>query len=180
MRPGIRSFLALALVLAAAAPVAAELYRCEGADGRAVFTDQKSACPGAEAYEPVGRVTSAGKSEEASPAPAAPAARGLTSPETSAEEILKRQWQQKKLEAEQAVQQVRDRRDQLQPLVSHCNRGGWVTARDDAGIKQRVNCSELKREFAGLEEAEAQARDYLDEGLAEDCRRAGCLPGWIR
>lgn len=176
MRPGIHCFGMLVLALAAAVPAGAELYRCEGPDGRAIFSDQQSACPGADAYEPVGRVTSSGRSEDAPPA----AAPGLASPESSAEEILERQWREKKLEAEQALRQVRERRERLQPLVSHCNRGGWVTARDDAGIKQRVNCSKLKREFAGLEEAEGQARTYLEEGLAEDCRRAGCLPGWIR
>jgi hypothetical protein len=49
--------------------------------------------------------------------------------------------------------------------------------RDDAGIQQVVNCSELKREFHALERQEAAARDYLATGLPEECRRAGCLPG---
>src|SRR5262249_55720142 len=34
----------------------AELFRCKGPDGKTIFTDQKSTCPGAEASEPAGVV----------------------------------------------------------------------------------------------------------------------------
>jgi hypothetical protein len=43
-----------------------------------------------------------------------------------------------------------------------------------------ANCSELKHELDEVETQEAAARDYLATGLAEECRRAGCLPGWVR
>ena len=64
--------------------------------------------------------------------------------------------------------------------MSYCNRGAYITTRDDAGIQQVVNCSELRREFHDLEAKEAAGRDYLANGLAEECRRAGCRPGWLR
>jgi hypothetical protein len=51
---------------------------------------------------------------------------------------------------------------------------------DDAGIKQAVRCSDVKKELKALEQQEASARHYLQHELAEECRRAGCLPGWIR
>ena len=51
-------------------------------------------------------------------------------------------------------------------------------------IKQRV-LDLLERawteERALLERlTEEEAERYLREGLEEDCRRSGCLPGWLR
>jgi len=156
-----------------ASPAGAELFRCTTPDGQTIFTDQKDTCPGAEPFEPSGVVHSA---ETPSAPPAAP--RNPLADQAQAEQA--HIWQEKKRDAEQAIEQIQAHRDYLQQYVSHCNRGGWVTTRDDAGIKKRVNCSELRAEFNGLEEQEAAARDYLENGLAEDCRKAGCLPGWIR
>ena len=51
---------------------------------------------------------------------------------------------------------------------------------DDAGIRQNVPCDDLRRELAELERERAELRAYLEGGLAEECRRAGCLPGWLR
>jgi hypothetical protein len=38
----------------------------------------------------------------------------------------------------------------------------------------------VRRDYASLEKQQEETRAYLDEGLEEECRRAGCLPGWIR
>jgi len=154
----------------------AELYRCEGPDGEPVFTDQKGVCPGAEGFEPDGVVLQA-------PSPTAPPAAILRrnrilsdhAAESGAEE-----WQQKKREAEARVQQIQVQRDRMKPYVGHCNRGGYVATRDDAGIEQMVNCSQLRERFAELDAEEAKAKAYLDDGLPEECRKAGCEPGWIR
>ena len=89
-------------------------------------------------------------------------------------------WKQKKLEKEQELEQVVARREQLRELVSHCNRGGQAITLDDAGIKRRLSCTVVREEFSSLDTREASVRSYLDEGLKEECRRAGCLPGWIR
>src|SRR5512134_3798190 len=43
--------LAAALLLGAGA-VEAELYRCQGADGKTLFTSDRSQCPGASAHRP--------------------------------------------------------------------------------------------------------------------------------
>jgi len=166
-------FMALALVTGA--PVTAELYRCEGPDGRAIFTDQKSACPEADEYVPDGRITNAMPKRVPGPA-----RRQSQATNAEREEVVALQWRQRRIAAEQALTAVLERRAGLQPAITHCNRGGYVTVRDDAGIKRRMSCSVLKKEFAALEGHEARARDYLETGLAEECRKAGCLPGWIR
>jgi hypothetical protein len=178
--PVLTFLLALALPATAAR---AELFRCTGPDGKAIFTDQKHTCPGAEPSEPAGVVhraeTPESRHDAADPADAAPAApsREPQAPDTHSEAA---QWKQKKLDAESAIEQIQARRESMKPYVGHCNRGGWVRTRDDAGIQQVVNCSILKREFNALETQEAAARDYLANGLPEECRRAGCLPGWLR
>jgi hypothetical protein len=162
-------------LLAAAAD--AELFRCTGPDGQTIFTDQKDTCPGAEPFEPSGVVLEAptpGGTERAAPPAAGPS---LADDALAAQA---EQWKRRKLEAEQAVERIRQRRDWMKPYVGHCNRGGYVTTRDDAGIQQVVNCSELRREFNSLEAQEAAAREYLTAGLPEECRKAGCLPGWLR
>jgi len=163
----------LALSGLLASPAGAELFRCTTPDGKTVFTDKKDTCPGAEPFEPSGEIQSA---DTPSASPAAP--RKPLVDQAEAEQA--RLWADKKRNAEKDLERVRKRREYLQQYVSFCNRGGYVTTRDDAGIKTRVNCSELRAEFNGLEEQEAAALDYLQNGLAEECRKAGCLPGWIR
>jgi hypothetical protein len=160
----------------------AELFRCKGPDGKPIFTDQKHTCPGADPSEPAGIVHRAPTPEvvprDANAPPSAIAA--PDAPVTDEAVDAAAQWKQKKLDAEQKVEQIRARRDWIKNYVSFCNRGAYVTTRDDAGIKQVVNCSELHRELHSLETQEAAARDYLATGLPEECRRAGCLPGWLR
>lgn len=157
-----------------------ELFRCVGPDGEPIFTDQKGTCPGAEPFEPSGVVHGATRPSSATPGttPANP-----PDPRSLAEEAEAAQaqlWMQKKQQAEQEIAAIQARRDWMRPYVGHCNRGGYVTTRDDAGIQQVVNCTELRREFAALEAKEAAAREYLEVGLPEECRKAGCLPGWLR
>lgn len=170
--------LGAALALAAATSASAELFRCVGPDGKLVYTDQKALCPGADPHEPSGTVLPL----EPTPAPARPAASAPAEPalDPGTEAAMAAHWQQKKRDAEDVVAQIQQRRDWMQPYVGHCNRGGYVTTRDEAGIKQVVNCSVLRREFDSLEQQEAAARDYLSRGLRDECRKAGCLPGWIR
>jgi hypothetical protein len=43
-----------------------------------------------------------------------------------------------------------------------------------------VSCEELEAEQQAVRSDEKRLEAYLDEGLEEECRRAGCLPGWIR
>jgi hypothetical protein len=164
----------LALTLTGSA-ARAELFRCVGPDGKTIFTDQKHTCPGAEPTEPSGVVHRA-ETPESPPAPAAPSRE--PAPDETSEAA---QWKQKKRDAELHLEQVSSRRDAIDDFANNCYRAGYkVVTRNEAGIKERVNCSVLKRQLQELETEEAAAREYLANGLAEECRRAGCLPGWVR
>jgi hypothetical protein len=172
---------ALAIGLGAA-PAQAELFRCTGPDGKTIFTDKKDACPGAEPFEPSGVVHKA-VTPPSPPDPGggpAPASRRGDPLAEEAQQSAAAQWKMRKAEAEQRVESLRSQREYIEKYVSYCNRGDYVTTRDDAGIKRVVNCSELKREHGELERQEAAAIEYLETGLADECRKAGCLPGWVR
>ena len=173
--------LAMLAVPALATAAHAELFRCTRPDGKPIFTDRKANCPGAEASEPAGVVHHAETPESPAPkADAHPAAPSSDPPAQSAEETAAAFWKQKKRDAEQRLDQVHERREWIRKYVSSCNRGAWVTTRDDAGIQQVVNCTDLHRELTALDTQETDAREYLATGLADECRRAGCLPGWLR
>jgi hypothetical protein len=174
--------LAIALAVALGSPPAhADLLRCETKDGNVIFTDDPSVCPGAKPFEPSGAVHSVKPV-----APAAPNRRSRIEAmerqrlADQAEAGEAERWKLKRREKEEELRQVQLRRDDLLGLMSWCNRGGRVVTYDDAGIKQAARCSDIRRELKSLDQQEASVRLYLDETLAEDCRRAGCLPGWIR
>jgi hypothetical protein len=160
-----------------ASQVRADLLRCTGPDGRTVYTDDKSVCPAATPYQPEGVVHSV---EPAAPAPpdATPVRRELRSPDRTSPEALR--WRGLRRSKQEELERVASERSGLLGFVAWCNRGGSVFTRDEAGIKQSVRCNELNDRLAALDAREAELRDYLENGLAEDCRRAGCLPGWIR
>lgn len=189
VRSGGRGLLLASAVVALFAPDArAELLRCKGPDGKTIYTDKPALCPGAAPFEPSGSVQKA----PGSSAPAAPSVPGVPSVpgqqtrqerqglRQAADKARAAQWAAKKRAAEEELEQVIARRDHLTGFIAHCNRGGYVTTRDEAGIKDVVSCNALKRDFAALEQREAQLKSYLRDGLKEECRRAGCLPGWIR
>lgn len=160
----------------------AELFRCAGPDGRMVYTDDKSVCPQAKPYQPDGVVHGVDPSPQPEPAAAEgrPARAALRGRAQDAEAGEAQVWRERKRAKEDELRQVAAQRDRLHGYVAWCNRGGQVITRDEAGIKQNVRCNELNDRLAALDEREEQIRDYLENGLAEECRRAGCLPGWIR
>ena len=174
-------FLALLVASSLATAAHAELFRCTGPDGKPVFTDRKDTCPGAEASEPAGIVhrteTPEGPQRDTD---AVPAARSSEPQAPDAAEQAAALWKQKKRDAEHRIEEIHARRDWIRKYVSYCNRGAYVTTRDEAGIQQVVNCTELHRELTSLDTQEADAREYLATGLPDECRRAGCLPGWLR
>jgi hypothetical protein len=65
--------------------------------------------------------------------------------------------------------------------VRWCNKGHGVTTENPrTGIREQVSCSEIDAERARLEPELEERRAYLATGLEEECRQAGCMPGWIR
>lgn len=165
-----------ATVLVFAAPSAAELFRCTGPDGETIFTDQRGVCPNEESFEPDAVIHKATDTTTGRAAMARHRQRVATRAADSQEQA----WKQKKADAQARIDQIQERREKMKPYVNHCNRGGYVTTRDDAGIEEVVNCSQLRHDFAKLDELEQDAANHLSTVLPEECRKAGCLPGWLR
>ena len=173
--------LSFTLLLSAAAPAPAELYRCIGPAGRLVFTDDASTCPGASTHEPSGALQT--HRSEAPPSPTTAPARIRRRPNVHLEDgqtAMKNHWQTKKREKQNELRVLQERSDYLSRFVSGCNRGADVIARDDNGIKRTVPCDEIRAEYEQSLERQESIREYLDNGLQRECRKAGCLPGWIR
>jgi hypothetical protein len=185
MRFSISGLLLLAIAWVAAS-AQADLLRCKGPDGRTIYTDKKALCPGAEPFEPSAELQQAPGAESpdgaAAPAPFderrdRAAARKRAA---EAEEGEARRWRLKKEKGEDALEALTRRRAELDDFVTWCNRGGSVVTRDDAGIKRSVSCATIRKQYAEIDGEEAKLRGYLTRGLSEECRKAGCLPGWIR
>jgi hypothetical protein len=182
-RRSARTIALAAAFLAGATTLAnAEMFRCVAPDGSVTFTDNAAACPRAQKHEAEDRIQRVSPGVEA----VGPAAmRRADSPskvelDLEAEEAQKQVWQQKKREAEARLRDLEAREARLRRLVVGCNRGAEIITRDVTGLKYEVPCDEVRSEHRATELEAEQLRDYLDSGLRRECRRAGCLPGWIR
>jgi hypothetical protein len=164
-------WLLAALLLAMVRPVlAAELYRCEDSGG-VRFTSNPGSCPGARRHEVRGQVqTVPSHTPSAAPAFSAPVA-------VEAEESV---WRRKRHEAQLELEAMRERVSRFEDLVGWCNRGGSLALKDETGLRQAVSCDEASKERNRARARVARLEAYLAEGLEDECRRAGCLPGWIR
>lgn len=166
----------LVATLFAGAPLAgAGLYRCIVPGGGIRYTDDASACPGAPRYEPRRRVQ---RFERPAPAPdPLPAARAPS----AAPEAGEATWRQKHREARFAFEELTREVASLRRSVGWCNQGRKLLVRDEAtGLNRQLSCDAVRaREQARSAELE-RVRAYLDGGIQEECRRAGCLPGWLR
>jgi hypothetical protein len=157
-----------------------------GSDGQVIYTDNKALCPGAKPFEPAGEIHFGSKPAASGPAAIRenPLENRLRRAQArlraaEAEEGEAQRWRDKKLRLEQELVNLDERRTYLEKFVTLCNRSGYVITRDKSGIKRRVKCKTIKTQFVtvGLDHERVQA-DL--EGLSEECRRAGCLPGWLR
>jgi hypothetical protein len=174
-----RLLLGILLVGGLSADARAELFRCEDADGRITYTDNPAACPGSRPHEPRGVVqkvlggsTASPRRPGASASPSAPAA--------PVEATAEQTWRQRKQDKEAELAQLESKQEHLREMVIWCNHGGEVVHRDEIGTPSTVPCGDLRSEFDSLEARIAAVRHYLDEEIQEECRRSGCLPGWIR
>jgi hypothetical protein len=177
------SLIAIVVTTAAAgapSPASADLYRCTTPDGRTVYTDNRAACPGAEKHEPRGKVQTLRTEESLEPAAPAPRARDSSVRQIENERAQKAHWQQKKRMKEEELRALQERHAQLEQYVTACNRGSEIISRDETGIKFRVSCDRIRKEYQEAETLQESIREYLETGLERECRQAGCLPGWIR
>jgi len=167
-----------ALVLLTVAPPAqAEIYKCVGPDGKTLFTSDASQCPGAKRHEPTGRIQTLPTPSSPSGA-AVPARRrgGSPAPSGGGEAL----WRGKKMRAEAELRDLGHRIEYVRQAVKWCNRGHSLYAQDETGLRHEYDCDKVQNEFEQLKARQSGLRVYLDEGLEDECRRAGCLPGWIR
>jgi hypothetical protein len=168
-----------AAVLWVVTPVApdarAGLFRCQRPDGSVVYTDSQATCPGARPHEPQATVQSVDIAE--SSRRLAPAPRTFA---PAAGELAEAQWRNKKQQAEQELEQLTLRASEIEPFITTCNRGGYLWMKQDNGLKKRIPCSGLREHFAELESRRTSLHEYLEHGISDECRRAGCLPGWLR
>jgi hypothetical protein len=159
----------------------ADLLRCKGPDGKTIYTDNKALCPEAKPFEPAGAIQPGPPAANESGDPLADrqqrAADRQRQAETEAGEAAR--WRDRNRQLSEALAGIQERRSYLASFLAMCNRGGSVITRDAAGIKRPVPCKDIRAEYASLADEEARAQAALDE-LPEECRRAGCLPGWIR
>ena len=171
------------LALCAVAPrdvAAAGLLRCQGPDGRTVYTDDKSVCPDSQPYEPAAAVPEVSTPSRDPAAGDASRARAVREREEQTSSAQAAAWRQRRMDKEDELRRATSEYDYLKSYVAFCNRGNYVFTDDDSGIKTQVSCRDLSARLAALDTRVQGLRDYLDRELPEQCRRAGCLPGWLR
>jgi hypothetical protein len=171
--------LLLAAVLALGTSEAArtEIYKCVGADGKTLFTSDRSQCPGAERHESRGRVEPVPTRSRPSVRRPPASRRGQAIGGAEGNKAL---WGGKKLQAETELRDLELRLEYVRRAAGWCNRGHTLYSEDDNGIRSGYDCRNVQNEYQEVKARLAGLRLYLDEGLEEECRRAGCLPGWIR
>lgn len=164
------------LALVAWEPALAEIYKCVGADGQTLYTSDQSQCPGAEEHQSTGRLETV--TSQPRPSVRRSPARSLRStPQVAGGEAL---WRGKKLRAETELRDLEGRLEYMHRAVGWCNRGHDLYVEDKRGIRSGYDCGKVQNEYQQIKARVAGLRVYLDEGLEEECRKAGCLPGWIR
>jgi len=171
--------IAIWIIFPVAQDARAGLFRCQRPDGSVVYTDSQATCPGASPHEPRGAVQSVDVTEPTrrSVPASAQEPRAFT---PGAEDSAEAQWRNKKQQVEQEIEQLTLQTSEIEPYLTICNRGGYLYMTQDNGLKKQVSCDSLRTTFAKLESRRASLHEYLEHGLRDECRRAGCLPGWLR
>lgn len=172
-----------------AAPAAAEIYKCVAADGSTIFVSNPDNCPsGAVApHVPKGAFHAIEKAPEpaseapeaAPPQPAAPQAPARAAAAAS-EEALAAQWKRKRVDAEAELEKIRANIGEWGKIATWCNRGGSLAIEDEVGDSQPYDCAQAVEAHAKMTVRLKELEEYLDGGLRDECRKAECLPGWIR
>ncbi len=165
-----------------AAPATAEIYKCVGPDGKTTFTSSPGACAGAVPHQPRGTVQTVPSSPSSAGRPPARTQRAAKpAPTTAAQDSAQEaRWRAKRTEAEKEKAKIDANLDSYRRVVTGCNRGARYTIKDDTGIKREFSCEEARGTYEQMQQRRAELDTYLSGGLADECRRAGCLPGWIR
>jgi hypothetical protein len=186
-----RSIALAAALLIAGAPAGAELYRCTSPVGAVLVTDDARACPGAERLGSAARVTrhGAAQAEVAPSQPSARATEGEAGPQSlppdaavfpadrpsrpaprSADEAIWRSYfRQKQDEQREVAKRIASLESTAKRACDEMEHG-----------RQSYACRLAKAELEGERERAERLEAYLADGIEDDCRVAGCLPGWVR
>jgi hypothetical protein len=178
-------FAALIVAFTLGAPAQAEIFKCVGPNGDVRFTSDAAQCPNAAPHAPkeiaVQRVAKA-QPRLASARPGAPAKlRSGPPPPSAPSAAMEATWRGKKQEAENTVRTLEAAQKRILAAVRWCNKGYGV-AKENArtGLREQVPCDDVDAEKMKIDAELERSRTYLATGLEEECRRAGCLPGWVR
>jgi hypothetical protein len=181
MRGAASLVLGVALALAAR-PAGGEIYRCKGPDGKTIFTSDAAACPGTLPHAPsrdVQRVDGAPDGPDGGGhAPGALAGEAGELPES--DDAQAAMWKRKRVGAEVELAEIDRSIGDFREVVTWCNRGGDLVLEDKVGVREEYSCEEAQATYDKLSRRQKELRRYLNGGLEDECRRAGCLPGWIR
>ena len=175
-RMGMGLIVALGVLIAPTA--SAEIYKCVGRDGKTVFTSGPSTCPGRKPHEIRGTLQTVPMAERSVPARRTRSSAGPAAP--AVEDGQAAMWRRKRAETERELVQLREQVPDYYKYVGWCNRGSDLYIRDEAGMKRGFSCKRVRSEHERLVKRQTELEAYLEDGLAEECRKAGCLPGWIR
>ncbi len=161
----------------------AEIFKCVGPNGDVRFTSSAAQCPNAQPHTPSDSAVQRVEKDQplASARPGAVSARRrapAAADDSSGSEAL---WRNKRAEVKQELQEIEAQIAHIQKAVRWCNDGNLLWVEDDrTGIREDVPCSAIDARKEQLEGEKERVEQYLAEGLEEECRRAGCLPGWLR
>jgi hypothetical protein len=180
-----RWILSLAVTLAFASAARAEIYRCVSANGEVRFTGDASQCPNAAPHAPRAETLQRAERPEAPLASARPgvgaSGRRPAAPAREASGAEEAAWREKKAEAESKVRSLESDHERVMAAVRWCNKGDGVLKENArTGLREQVSCRSVDADRARIEGQLEEARAYLESGLEEECRQAGCMPGWIR
>jgi hypothetical protein len=175
LRGGLALVLGLACVLFAAGAQAA-IYKCTGPDGKTIYTGNRSQCPNAKPHvlkKKVQTVVDDGAVRRRRPGPAARRS-------GARDDGLERMWKSKRPAAERNLMEAEERLSKMQNVIRACNRGGEWYRIEESGIRTHISCEELRAKLSQVQQRRDDLVHYLAEGLEDECRRAGCQPGWVR
>jgi hypothetical protein len=170
-----------AFVLFAVTSAEAGIYKCVGADGRTTFTSDPASCASAEPYELKARIQkSIDSSKSRALARRLSTGRAASPSGVAPEDGHEEMWRRKRGAARQELQNAERQVERAMSMAKGCNRGGEWFRKDASGIRKHVPCEEIKSRVGEAEKMRDDLKRYLASGLEDECRRAGCLPGWVR
>lgn len=162
-------------LLTCAASAGAGIYECTGPDGKVRYTSDPSQCTKAAP-----KVLEKGLQRVIEDSGRRPRAVRPAAPRGAAGDGLEAMWRSKRPAAKRELQEVEQRLGRMRQVVGSCNRGGEWYRETESGIREHVSCDELRSQHQELQQRRAELVQYLAEGLEDECRRAGCQPGWVR